>query len=248
MNAPLRAVIADDEPLARARLRRLLDADGAVEIVAECADGDETVAALRRHRPDIAFLDIRMPLRDGFGVLDGALPDSGTQVVFVTAYAEHAVRAFETDAADYLLKPLSPQRLADALARVRRVHDDRLRRVGGHEPLQRLAVPAGDGMHLLEVGTIDCIFASANYVDLHVGSGRFRLRQSLQQMQARLDGQRFARVHRSAIVRIAAIRNIEVRDSGRYTLHLDNGMRVGTGRLYRERIRAALGLDGSRGP
>lgn len=248
MSTRLRAMIADDEPLARARLRRLLDAAGTVEIVAECADGDEAVDALRRYRPDVAFLDIRMPLRDGFGVLDGALPGSSTQVVFVTAYAEHAVRAFEADAADYLLKPLSPRRLADALARVRRVHEDRSRMAVGYEPLQRLAVPAGEGMHLLEVGTIDCILASANYVDLHVGGGRFRLRQSLRQMQARLDGQRFLRVHRSTIVRIAAIRNIEVRASGRYVLHLDNGMRVGTGRLYRERIRAVLGLGGGPGP
>lgn len=242
MSARLRAMIADDEPLARARLRRLLDAAGTVEIVAECADGDEAVDALRRHRPDVAFLDIRMPLRDGFDVLDGALPGSGTQVVFVTAYAEHAVHAFEADAVDYLLKPLSPQRLADALVRVRRVREDRSRAEVGRAPLQRLAVPAGEGMHLLEVGAIDCIFASANYVDLHVGSSHFRLRQSLQQMQARLDDECFLRVHRSTIVRIAAVRHIEARDSGRYVLHLCNGMRVGTGRLYRERIRGALGL------
>src|SRR3546814_18394289 len=130
MSTRLRAMIADDEPLARARLRRLLNAAGTVEIVAECADGDEAVDALRRHRPDVAFLDIRMPLRDGFDVLGGASLGSSTQVVFVTAHAEHAVRAFEADAVDYLLKPLSPRRLVDALALVRRKPGDRPRLAG----------------------------------------------------------------------------------------------------------------------
>src|SRR3546814_13831567 len=111
----------------------------------------------------------------------------------------------------------------------------------------RLAVPAGEGMHLIEVDAIDCILASANYVELHVGSGRFRLRQSLQQMQGRLDALRFLRVHRSGIVRIAAIRSIEIRDPGRNVLHLENGMSNGTGRLYREQTRAVMGLDGGLG-
>ena len=235
MSARLRAVIADDEPLALARMRRLIERDGRVDIVAECGTGADAIDALRTYRPDVAFLDVQMPGADGFRVL--ALAGAGTRVVFITAHAEHAVRAFDAQAADYLLKPLSYPRLRAAIERLQ---------PAGEAPSPkyavRLTVQAGARLRVLDVGAIDCLVAQANYVEVEAGDQRHRVRDTLAGLEARLDPEAFVRIHRSRIVRIAAIRDLELLDSGELLLRLESGRRLSTGRRYRERLRQAVGL------
>ena len=235
MSARLRAVIVDDEPLALARMRRLIERDGRVDIVAECGTGADAIDALRTYRPDVAFLDVQMPGADGFRVL--ALAGAGTRVVFITAHAEHAVRAFDAQAADYLLKPLSYPRLRAAIERLQ---------PAGEAPSPkyavRLTVQAGARLRVLDVRAIDCLVAQANYVEVEAGDQRHRVRDTLAGLEARLDPEAFVRIHRSRIVRIAAIRDLELLDSGELLLRLENGRRLSTGRRYRERLRQAVGL------
>ena len=235
MSARLRAVIVDDEPLALARMRRLIERDGRVDIVAECGTGADAIDALRTYRPDVAFLDVQMPGADGFRVL--ALAGAGARVVFITAHAEHAVRAFDAQAADYLLKPLSYPRLRAAIERLQ---------PAGEAPSPkyavRLTVQAGARLRVLDVGAIDCLVAQANYVEVEAGDQRHRVRDTLAGLEARLDPEAFVRIHRSRIVRIAAIRDLELLDSGELLLRLESGRRLSTGRRYRERLRQAVGL------
>ena len=235
MSARLRAVIVDDEPLALARMRRLIERDGRVDIVAECGTGADAIDALRTYRPDVAFLDVQMPGADGFRVL--ALAGAGTRVVFITAHAEHAVRAFDAQAADYMLKPLSYPRLRAAIERLQ---------PAGEAPSPkyavRLTVQAGARLRVLDVGAIDCLVAQANYVEVEAGDQRHRVRDTLAGLEARLDPEAFVRIHRSRIVRIGAIRDLELLDSGELLLRLESGRRLSTGRRYRERLRQAVGL------
>lgn len=257
MSARLRAIVADDEAMSRARLCRLLGQMTDVDVVAECADGDAAVASIRRLRPDVAFLDVRMPALHGFGVIEALPADVRPRVVFVTAHAEHALRAFDADAADYLLKPFSAERLRAALARVRRALGDALptgieaahvqafAASPAERPTQcveRIAVPVGARLQMLDVDEIDCVLAQSNYVELCVGPQRYRLRETLTALETRLDPRRFVRVHRSRLVRLQAIRDVEVLGGGRYLLRLHGGLRVGTGTRYRERVRGMLGL------
>jgi two-component system LytT family response regulator len=244
----LRALVADDEPMARTRLRRLLERDGGIEVVAECGDGEATLSALQETRPDLAFLDIRMPALDGFQVLQ-RIDRTRTQVVFVTAHADHAVRAFDEHATDYLLKPLTEARLQTALRRVREVRARDAAAAGGGAPgagesayPRRIAVPLAGRMHLLPVADIDLASAQGNYVRLRVGAREYLLRETLGGLLARLDPKAFVHVHRSHAVRIEAVRDIETLESGQYLLRLHNGERVATGRSYRPRLREALGL------
>jgi two-component system LytT family response regulator len=234
MSRRLRALVADDEPMARARLARLLGEDGAVDIVAECVDGADALAAIREQRPDVAFLDIRMPGIDGLQVAAHA-DDGRTRIVFVTAFAEHAVRAFENAATDYLLKPYSPERLRATLGRVRE-------RLAPERYPERLLLHAGARMRLVPAAEIDALVACANYVEVHCGAARHLARDTLAAVEARLDPAQFLRIHRSRIVRIGAVRDIELLPSGQYLLRLHDGMRLSSGRSYRERVRSALGI------
>ena len=238
MTRRLRAVIADDEPLARARLSRLLGQDGGVDIVAECEDGAGAVAAIRRHRPDVAFLDVRMPGMDGLQVASDPAFATDTSIVYITAYAEYAVRAFDAAAADYLLKPLSPQRLQRALERVR----DRLASPSVRSWPERLPLRVGARMRLLPVARIQALQACANYIEVH-GIGKPQLvRETLSGIESRLDPARFVRIHRSRIVRIDAVHDVEALSNGRYLLRLSGGLRLSSGRNYRTQVRNALGL------
>ena len=237
----IRAVIADDEPLARLRLRRLLGGIPGIEVVAECASGIEVMQLLPDCPCDLLFLDIQMPGADGFQALEHVVARPRA-VVFVTAYAEHAVRAFDVQAVDYLLKPISAERLSQALERVQRA-------LASDAPLalppaipKRLALPIGRRMQMVELDELDCALAQANYVELKVGARSFVLRDTISGFHARLDPQRFLRIHRSAIVRIDAIREIEPLASGRYRVNLHGGQRLVSGRSYRGALRAALGL------
>jgi len=241
----LRAVVVDDEAMSRARLRRLLDQAGAVEVVAECADGDSAIAALRRLQPDVVFLDIRLPELSGFGVLEALPPQQRPQVVFVTAYADHALRAFDADAVDYLLKPYSAERLAAALARVRRQREPAWREAEAADAQaypQRLAVPVGARLRLIAVDEIDCVLAQSNYVELRCGAQSYLLRETMSGIESRLDPRRFLRIHRSRMVRVDAIGDIELLDGGRYLLRMSNGLRLSSGASYRDKVRAGLGL------
>lgn len=238
----LRVVIADDEPLARLRLRRLLSAmPGGLEVVAECASGIELMQLLPDCPCDLLFLDIQMPGADGFQVLEHVVARPRS-VVFVTAYAEHAVRAFDVQAMDYLLKPIAAGRLLQAVERVQRalIADAP---VPAPAPMpRRLALPIGRRMQMVELDELDCALAQANYVELRVGVRSFVLRETISGFHARLDPQRFLRIHRSALVRIDAIREVEPLASGRYRVNLHSGLRLVSGRSYRDALRGALGL------
>ena len=237
----IRVVIADDEPLARLRLRRLLAAIQEVEVVAECASGIEVMQLLPDCPCDLLFLDIQMPGVDGFQALEHVVARPRA-VIFVTAYAEHAVRAFDVQAVDYLLKPISAERLQQAVERAQRVLASNAPVTAATAIPRRLALPIGRRMQMVELDELDCALAQANYVELKVGTRSFVLRETISGFNARLDPQRFLRIHRSAIVRIDAICEVEPLASGRYRVTLHSGVRVVSGRNYREALRMALGL------
>ena len=237
----LRVVIADDEPLARLRLCRLLGGIPGIEVVAECASGIEVMQLLPDCPCDLLFLDIQMPGADGFQALEHVVARPRA-VVFVTAHAEHAVRAFQVQAVDYLLKPISVERLQQALERVQRALAVDASLAAAPAIPRRLALPIGRRMQMVELDELDCALAQANYVELKVGTRSFVLRETISGFHARLDPLRFLRIHRSAIVRIDAIREIEPLASGRYRVSPHGGQRLVSGRSYRDVLRAALGL------
>ncbi len=234
---PLRAAIVDDEPLARARMRRLLAkvAGRQVQVVAECVDADELLAAAAGTALDVVFLDIQMPGGDGFGALSrwqGPRP----QVVFVTAYAEHAARAFDASAADYLLKPVSAERLQDTLQRLRRARLEPAHADAG----RRLPLPIGQRTHLVPIAHIDLVRSEGNYLHVQTCAAHYTIRSTLTDFLARLEPEAFAQLHRSAIIRLGAIRDIRPLGSGRFRITLHGGYAVDSGRSYRQRVRALL--------
>lgn len=235
----LRVLVADDEPLARARLLRLLAQFPDIEVVAECGSGQEAVEQMHARRPDAVFLDIQMPGLDGFDVLDSLPRERRPGVVFVTAYSEHAVRAFEARALDYLLKPVSGERLRQAIERLR--FTPPATPATAYPP--RLAVTVGARIHLVDVASIERVDAHANYVELHLGARSLVLRETLSNLESRLDPRRFLRVHRSHLVQVEAIVEAHPQDSGRFALRLRSGARVVSGRSHAVKVRAALGLD-----
>jgi two-component system LytT family response regulator len=240
--APLRVLVVDDEPMARARLLRMLGAERGVQLLGACGNGEEAACALNRLKPDVVFLDIQMPGIDGFGALHRASAQWRPHVVFVTAFGEHAVHAFEHGAVDYLLKPYSRERLQLALERARVA----CRRVA--TPMttttfpERLPVPAGSRLRMVPVQSIDCVIAQLNYVELHVGAERLSLRETMAAMELQLDPRHFARIHRSRIVRIAAVTEIESPGAGQYVVRLASGTRLRSGPAYRDRVRHAFAL------
>ena len=239
----LRVVIADDEPLARLRMRRLLGGIAGVTVVGECASGIEVMKLLPDCDCDLLFLDIQMPGADGFQALEHVV-ERPRAVVFTTAYAEHAVRAFEVQAVDYLLKPVSEERLQRAVERVQRMLTGEAAPIAPPAFPRRLALPIGRRMQMVELDELDCVLAQANYVELRAGPRSFVLRETISGFHAKLDPARFLRIHRSAIVRVDAVREVEQLASGRYRVTLQGGQRLVSGRSYRESLRAALGLAG----
>lgn len=242
----LRAAIVDDEPLARARLSRLLGRQPDIEVVGSYADGALALEALSRQPADLVFLDIRMPEIDGFSLLDRLPPARRPLVVFVTAYRAHALDAFDVQAVDYLLKPLSEQRLAKALGRVRDLH---ALRTGYGPPLpadgaypKRIAVPDRGRMRMIDVADIIHVTARSNYVEVAVEGSTYLLRETMSGFASRLDPAHFVRIHRSRIVRIDMIEQVEPYGAAQYWLRLRNGHAMNSGRSYRNNVRAALGL------
>jgi two-component system, LytTR family, response regulator len=238
----LRAAIVDDEPLARARLVRLLGAETAVEIVGEYADGGAT-AALLASGAEVVFLDVRMPEIDGFTMLQRLPASRRPLVVFVTAYSEHALHAFDSEAVDYLVKPVSGERLHVAVSRVRERLSARERSLAG-DYLQRLAVPDGGRVQIVKVADIECALAQGNYVELQLPGRKLLLRETLSRLEARLDPRVFLRIHRSRIVRIDIIEQVEPYGAGQCWLRLRNGACMTSGRSYRVQLRRVLGLEG----
>lgn len=239
----LRVLIADDEPLARERLRLLLSSEEDFSIAGECRNGSEVVAALREHRYDVLFLDIQMPGADGFEILEQAEPTQMPATVFVTAHNQYAVQAFEVQALDYLTKPVEPERLQSTLRRIRermthraafQTHEQlklalaALRPESTVQPVYptRLVVPNGTRDTFVSVNEIEWIEAADYYACLHVGERSFLLRETIKQLAETLDPGKFVRVHRSAIVNIAHVREIlrEGRNEGWVYLH--NGRRL----------------------
>jgi len=248
----IRVVIADDEPLARERIRTLLAPHPDLELVAECQDGEDAIRVLAAERPDLLFLDVQMPELDGFGVISAIPPSQRPWVVFITAFDEHAVRAFEVNAIDYLLKPVEPKRFEAALARVRErlaqpasVRDAaleavlaELRRARGHTT--RLVVRDGSKVSFVRPEEIDWIDAAGNYARLHVAGATHLLREPLKALEARLDPERFLRVHRSAIVNLERIASVEPYFHGEYVLTLRDGTRLTSSRTHSARLRTFL--------
>jgi two-component system, LytTR family, response regulator len=235
----IRALIVGDEPLARARLRRLLGAEPDVEVVGECPDGSSALAALAAGPVDLLVLDVQMPERDGFevaGAIGGGLPVT----MFVTAYEEHARRAFDADAVDYLLKPVDPDRLTEALARARR-RIELERKISSYP--RRIPARSGNRVKFVDAEEIDWIEAQGNYAALHTAAGSELVRETMTALEQRLDPRRFARIHRRHIVRIDRIEELEPHSTGEYVVVLRGGTRLISGRTYRTRL-AALARGG----
>ncbi|RME89923.1 MAG: DNA-binding response regulator [Verrucomicrobia bacterium] len=249
----IRTVIVDDEPLARERLRKLAEAEGDLEIVAECADGREAVQAIEEHRPDLVFLDIQMPEMDGFAVLQEVTTPELPVVVFVTAYSQHAIRAFEVHALDYLLKPFTRTRFKQAVERVRQ--HLQLKQTGDlnrkltnllneirpeSRPPDRLAVRSGGRVFFVRIPDIDWVEAADNYVNLHVGKESHLVRETLTAMEKRLEPHQFVRISRSALVNLDRIRELQPLFHGDYAVILRDGTRLNLSRTHRERLRRFL--------
>ena len=251
----IRAVVADDEPLARARLRALLAKEPDVQLVAECADGDAAVAAVREHRPDVLFLDVQMPGKDGFGVLAALAGDPMPQVVFVTAFDQHALKAFDARAIDYLLKPFKQSRFHEALARVReRVAltpasgDDLARQLrdllaearpaaaaapAPAQTLHRLAVKVNERTLFVRVPDIDYLESAGNYAVLHCGKENHVIRETMATLEAQLPPG-FLRISRSVIVNLDRVKELQSMTAGEHVVVLRDGRTLAMTRGLRE--------------
>lgn len=245
-NSHFRVAIADDEPFSRARLGRLLSGIPEARVVVEAESGPELREALRRTPVDVVLLDIEMPEESGLETF-GLMPLPRPDVVFVTAHSEFAATAYEVDAADYILKPISADRLLECFQRLRlrRLGSAALNETKAPGPanyLQSIAISMGRQVHLVKVAEIDYLLAQANYVEVHVAPRTFVMRGSLASLEERLDPGMFMRVHRSCIVRVDRIDSTVPLSSGRFELLLKSGARVRAGRTFREDIKSRLGL------
>ena len=253
MERKIRTLIVDDEPLARKRLQRLLSDETDVEVVGECGDGLEAVEAIRSRTPDLVFLDVQMPGLDGFGVVEQVGPEAIPAVVFVTAYDQHALRAFEVSALDYLLKPFLPERFQRAMGRARKQlsgdRDERtqeklvqlLAQVSGRRWLDRLLVKSESRVYFLKAEEIDWVEAADNYVQLHVGKEVHLLRETMARLEASLDPARFLRIHRSTIVNLDRVKEMHPWFSGEYVVLLNDGTQLRLSRGYRAKMEERLG-------
>jgi two-component system, LytTR family, response regulator len=260
-NMRIRAIIVDDEPAARRGVRLLLERDGGVDIVGEASNGVEAAEMINREKPDLAFLDVQMPGSDGFDALSKIGAADAPAVVFVTAYDEHALRAFEVNAIDYLLKPYDDARFAAALGRakeaVRRrradnvnsrlsqlldfLQNDRHNPVAsGEKPGERILIKSSGEIFFLKADEIDWIEAEGDYMKFHVSGRTHLMRDTMARLEARLDPKRFIRIHRSTIVNIDRLRKLSPSFAGEYAVILHDGTKLKLSRGYHERIAALL--------
>jgi two-component system LytT family response regulator len=235
----VRAIIADDEPLARERVRSLLAGESDVEVIAECSNGAQTVKAAEEHRPDLLFLDVQMPRLNGFEVLEALGPTQIPIVIFTTAHDDHAIRAFEVNALDYLLKPFTEARFKTAVQRAREQFEKSGRRerpsqIAGLVNHVHAATPGGgrilvrspERIVFLKPDEIDHLEAAGNYVVLHAGKERHILRETTAAMEARLTPAGFMRLSRSLIVNLSRIREVQPVGPSQYSVLLKNGTRL----------------------
>jgi two-component system LytT family response regulator len=234
-SAPLTVLIVDDEPMARATLRSLLESEPGVQLLGECSNGAEALASLRQARPDLIFLDVEMPGMNGFEVIEALDQENPPLVVFTTAYDRYAIEAFGVHAVDYLLKPFDDERFAQALQRAREylVRDrvvDASRKLaqlvqpetgdlgqlqgGGQAPLERLTIRREGGIELVETSSIHWVESSDQYVRLHTARGEILMRESMGALERSLDPARFQRIHRSAIVALDRVRQLVTQAGG----------------------------------
>jgi two-component system, LytTR family, response regulator len=250
----IRALLVDDEPIAREGLRVYLSAETDVEVIGECSNGLEAVTAIEGERPDLIFLDVQMPGLDGFGVLETIGAERMPAVVFVTAYDQYALKAFEVHALDYLLKPFDRERFQKALERARHeIRKEASREVNtrllallenlrrGEKYLERLVIKTAGRIFFMNVDEIDWMEAADNYVKLHAGSETHLLRETVNHMESRLDPQKFVRIRRSTIVQINRIRELRPTHGAEYTVTLRNGVELTSSRRYRGRLAEILG-------
>ena len=244
----IRTLIVDDEPLARRKIREFLKGDPEINVVGECGNGLEAVAALRACGPDLVFLDVQMPDMDGFAVLDALRRERLPFVIFVTAYDKYAVRAFEVRALDYLLKPFHRERFGRATERAKtqiraqageltsqiRELLEELR--GQPKYLDRVIIKSGGAVFFLKTKEIDWISAEENYVRLHCGKTSYLLRERISNLEQQLDPARFRRIHRSTIVNIDRIQKLHPHAHGDYQVMLYDGTELMLSRGYRERL------------
>jgi two-component system, LytTR family, response regulator len=242
-------LIVDDEPLAREGLRMLLTGDTQVAAIYEAKNGREAVTAILESRPELVFLDVQMPEMDGFQVLKEVGPARMPAVVFVTAHDQYAIRAFEINALDYLLKPVTAERFHQSLerakARLRGGEEMSRRMVSLLEAManpspyaKRLAVRSGTRTLFVPVDDIEWIQAAENYVELHVDAGCHLLQATMNTMEASLDQEMFVRIHRSLIVNVGRIKELQPAGHGEYVVVLRSGVRLQSGRSYCEKVRA----------
>ena len=242
--APIRALLVDDEVLARLALRQALAAHPDVAIVGECGNAAEARQAVAALAPDLLFLDIRMPGIDGFKLLHQLQPQALPMVVFATAYGQHALRAFDASAIDYLMKPIDQARFDQAMARVRRhwqgLQSPATTTHAAH--LQRISVRVGEHIRVVAVDAIDWIRADGNYVQIHADGAHYLHRETLSHLLATLDPARFLRIHRGVIVNVERIREVHPLFNGNAEIVLRDGTRLDLSRRFRAGARAVLGL------
>lgn len=253
----LRVVYADDEPLARQRLQDLLAREEDVEIVAACENGDEAARVILREEPDIVLLDVQMPGLDGFEVVEALGDEAAPAIIFVTAYDEFALQAFEAHAIDYLLKPVVPERFSAAMERAR-AQVRHIRRGGAPPDLgalldtvtevtgypERIVVRVAQRLILVRVDTIDWIGADGNYAVIHVGKQTHLLRETMSRLERRLDPRRFMRIHRSRIVNLERVREIQSLSSRTFVFVLEDGSKLESSSGFRQQIQSWIDQAG----
>ncbi len=251
--APVRTLIVDDEPPARKRLRDLLAKERALEIVGEAGSGPEAVRMIRAERPDLVFLDIQMPGTDGFGVIREIAGDDPPLIVFVTAHDEHAIKAFEVQAVDYVLKPVLEPRLKEAVRRaVDRIRGgtrdtsgdlarllERISQSAAPQP-GRLPIKKDGSVTFVRTDDIDWLEADGDYVRIHAGKTTHVVRDTIAEVTAKLPAERFVRVHRSIVVNTERIREVQPWFKGDYVLILNDGTKLRSGRTYRAVVQALI--------
>ena len=263
MPAKIKTIIVDDEPLARRNLRVLLERDPQIEILDECRNGREAVKAINTLSPDLIFLDIQMPEMDGFDVLANVGTDQIQAIIFVTAFDQYALKAFDVHALDYLLKPFDDERFAHALTRAKaQIEAREINRLSkrlialleereternapaqGKGYLTRVMIKAAGRVVLLKVDEIDFIEADGNYAKLHVGKKAHLLREKMNDLEGQLDPARFVRIHRSVIVNLDRIKEMHPHFNGDYIVVLEDGRQLRLSRTRREQLEARLSMS-----
>lgn len=242
--APIKALVVDDEPLARRNLTVLLRRDPDIVAIAECGSGLDAIEQIRKSMPDLVFLDVQMPECDGFDVLELLGSDLPATIIFVTAYDEYALRAFDAGALDYLLKPFDDARFGRALNRAK----DKIAHYTPlpPQPVERLVVKSLGQVVFVNIADIDWIEAADYYACLHVGNDTHIMRRTLLELERDLGDAKFVRIHRSVIVNLDRIRGLEVQDDGEYEVILESKVRLRLSRRFRKRLQDRMDVMSGR--